>query len=204
MKKLFLLLFICLTCAIAKANAQISFFLLSVGTSPAGTGTGATVDSLTSGTVTNAATMDINFSAFVANYQIIFIQFTAAPITNNTNLECLVSANGSTFDNGAANYDYMFGTFSVGSNSTSSTFIELVGAEVNTATTRVTGWLQLNDPNSASFMPQIMYNCSAVGTQGYGVVGGGRRLTAQVTKAVRLLYSSGNITGYYKVFGMKN
>lgn len=203
MKKLFLLLVICLTCAAVRANGQVAFFLLSVGTSPAAGS--PTIDSLTSGSVTNAATMDLNFSAFTSAYSVIFIEFTAAPITGATNLELLVSSDGSTYNNSAGNYDWYFGNpAAVGGNSTSSPFIQIVGGEVNTAGTRVTGWIQLNDPNSASFLPQLLYTAAGVGTQGYGISGAGRRLTAQVTKAVRLLFSSGNITGTYKVFGMKN
>jgi hypothetical protein len=201
MKKLlvFLAVIICLN---AKASSQSYFFLL--GVSGGSVTHGATIDSLTEGSVSNAATMDINFSSFTSAYQVIFIEFTAAPASNAVNLECLVSANGSTFDNSSAQYDWWFGTFNTGSNSASSAFIEMVGSEVNTAGTRVTGSFQINDPASTAFHPQILFNCAAVGSQEYSVTGGGRRINAQATQAVRLLFSSGNITGYYKVFGMKN
>jgi len=166
---------------------------------------------LASGSASSAATLDIDMSAYYNLYTIIeVILYGLVPVTTNTDLQMLVSADGSTFDNASGNYKVNFiynldGGTSGGGGSTSATSMLLTSAVGNTVLNNNNYRINIINPGSASFFPTISYSFSYVNNGGGYLTGtgGGWRVAAQITKAVRFKMSSGNITTSYIVRGIK-
>jgi hypothetical protein len=169
-------------------------------------GTLATV--LASGTIASAAVNSISLTSFF-NYGVIVIKFfNIVTITNNVNILCRVSIDGTTYDSGANNYAWVAGYFNSANatgavSSTGDTSIELVTGAGNTAGYQMCIELTIYNPSSTTFFPTL--KTETVGTTsgpGYTRISGvGQRLTAQVTKGIQLLTSSGNISCSYRVIG---
>jgi hypothetical protein len=160
---------------------------------------------LTSGSASGASTMDINLSSYYSSYKTIVVEFSdIQPATDNTNLEVRVSTDGTTFDAGGTNYNYNFfyaGTSTVGAGAA---FIEVAGGISNASTADLSGSFTITNQNQSTTYPQIVGNLIGVAsgaTQGYPISFSGRRLNGQLTKGFRFLFSSGNITGTYRVYG---
>lgn len=182
----------------AKASSQSIFMLTGIGA----TSTSNIIDSLMSGSVTSGATMDINFSAFAANYRVIIVRFSAAPSASSAILLTQVSTNGTTWDNTASGYGWWdnFGGFT---NNTADTCIEMLSAVASAAGTRLTGQFEIDDINSTTFHPQIYGFVAGLGASDFNVMFSGRRKNAQVTKGLRIRFQgSTTITGAYIVYGM--
>ena len=159
-----------------------------------------------SGTVTNASTLDINLSNVYNQYSIIKIYFyNMRPVTTSTDLWVLVSADGTTYDNGASNYAYILGyhnTTSAGTvNSTGDTKGVIITGISNNSVASIVGELTIFSPSVATINPNIQL--SVYYTQAAQINGGITRLNNQVTKGIRFLMSSGNITGSYSVVGFR-
>lgn len=205
MKKLFFLLTFAVSLA-ANAPGQsrgASFFMFS---GPSGfVASLSGMDSLSGGSVTNAATMDIPVQ--FTGYTIIIVQYTVVPLTDNVTLELEVSADGTTYDNSSANYTYAYSYNSVaGLPATSGAVAQIIPALGNTAGYHNDGFLQMTNTASTSQFPLIFGTLGVMATGGgggYGVYHCITRTNAQQTKKIRLLFSSGNITGTYTVRGMR-
>lgn len=181
-------------------------------TGPAGatgpTGPNAGCVFLTSGSVTNAATMDINLSAYYNLYNMIEIEIDSiVPITNSVNLLMRVSVDGATYDSGASNYAWTSGyTNTVPSagnvgGSAGDTSMEILNLVVTTAGKSVSGTIIITNPSQSALHPPYQWDIVNTGSGLARIYGAGCRLTAQITKAVRLLMSSGNITGRWRAYG---
>lgn len=165
---------------------------------------------LTSGTTTNAATCDIVLTSYYNLYNVIDIIFYGLQvITNNVTLIMRVSANGTTYDAAAASYSWATGYVNtvpgVGAvgGSASDTSVTLANVIANTASFQVTGKITLYSPNSSALHPNATWEL-VVPPNGGGLArtyGGGFRLANQVTQAIRLLTSSGNITCNWRAYG---
>lgn len=166
---------------------------------------------LSTGTVSAGATIDINFATFFSSYAGFEIKFYGlTPVTTNTNLLLRVSVDGTTFDSGASNYTWSLafsssttGTTVAGQASTGDTSMQIISNLGNYTSANTVGTIKLFNTASSSFFPAISWDViSAVNGAGMGAVnGGGNRTAAQVTKGVRLLASSGNITGTWRLYG---
>jgi hypothetical protein len=198
MKKLLFLL-ILVASVTAKANSQSFLFLVAAsGTTPPAPGT-SIIDSLAKITVSGVSTLDINMSGYVGNYTKIFIRIDVTT-NNGSAIQVQLSANGTAFDNGAGAYQW-WDNYGGAVNSPSDTCISLLGALGTGA--RLTGEIQIEDPNNASKNPQITTFVAGKGTQMYNAMSSGIRLTNQVTKGVRIRFlGSSTITGSAWVYGM--
>lgn len=157
---------------------------------------------LASGSVTNAATLDINMSAYYALYDVIEITlYDMVPLTGNTDLYLRVSADGTTYDNGAANYQHSYNFGSGGTGNTTDIAIKLGGAYGTGSSSN--GTIKLFSPGRSAYNPKVVFHINETDNSANNVPinGAGARLAGQVTKAVRFLFSSGNITASYKVRG---
>lgn len=161
---------------------------------------------LLSGSVTNATTMTINLTAYTS-YKVLKIYFYGiVPLTASANLQMLVSANGSTYDNSSGNYLY-FQTYNnsattanAGASYTASaSSIALIGAAPTTAGVQSTGQLTIMNPGGSSFNPAYDINFNL--TSGAYLHVTAFRLASQQTQGIQLLFSTGNITGSYVVVG---
>lgn len=162
----------------------------------------------------SGATVDIDLSAFYNVYSAIkIILYNVQPATNGSFLNMRVSADGINYDAGAGNYAWCFNYCNAALNiinngNTADTVISLIGngsGMSNTAAQRGQIEILITNLNDATQNPIITFNSAYsnnANTLSF-VSGSGQRLAAQITKAVRFLFSAGNITSLnYKVFGI--
>lgn len=119
------------------------------------------------------------------------------------------SADGTTFDAGASNYTWGAGFASSGATqgdvggSTGDTSIELGNVLASTSTVQTTCDIEIYNPGGSALNPVFRYD-TVTAPNGGGIAriyGAGIRLAQQSTKAIRILMSSGNITGSWSVYG---
>jgi hypothetical protein len=175
---------------------------------------------LTSGSVTNQATLDIVLTGYTSFRAIKFVLTSFLPVTDDVELWMRFSTDGgSNYDAGATDYAYAVrGLFNNGTSgdvaSAGTTRIVLAGFTSATfAVSNVAGEggvdadITLHDQTAVRF-GRVLYKSgfvAAVSTNSTAVLndGCGSRLTAQDTDAVRFLFESGNIaSGNYAVYGM--
>ena len=168
---------------------------------------------LTSGTVTNGANLSINLSNWYTNYdEIEIIVMNIRPATDAVDLQMRVSSDGTNYDAGSGNYKWAFayaGDVAGGAASASSSDVIIkLGSAFGNATARSGNVkLTITNPGSSTFNPIFMGDVMRINSDGSIVRAqfGGTRTTAQVTRGIRFLFSSGNIsTASYKVIGIRN
>jgi hypothetical protein len=176
---------------------------------------------LTSGTVSSAATLDLVLTSYTAYRGLVFALSGFKPATDNVALHMRFSTNGgSTYDASAGNYGFGAGgvfagtTDGFGSNSDDhiSIFDSASGATWvgvgNGAAEGVNATVTLLNQTSTAFDPRVTFQSVAVTADTspfyISVSGGGVRIAAQDTDAVRFLFSGGgNIAaGNYAVYGL--
>lgn len=163
------------------------------------------VDTIMSGSVANAAFMPINIASFTANYRVIKVFFyDIIPVTSGTSLLAQVSADGTTYDGGAANYTWFWSSPTTptanSTSATSATIVGTTGGMLNSTGMSTSGKLEFMNPNSTGKQPQA---------KGWVNVGNNSdlkfaftRLNPQAFKGLRFFASSGNISGKYLVTGI--
>jgi hypothetical protein len=168
---------------------------------------------LTSGTISNQATLDIVLTSYTA-YRGIVIHLQVVPVTDNAVLYCRFSTDGGfTYYSGASDYDHRStgvatAAFTVIRAGDSKIEMAIAAAGIGNASEE--GWkgvLWLLDQANTALRPTIHYQAtyqdSATPARGLMIAGSGTRLAAQDTDAIRFLFSSGNLsTGRYDVYGM--
>lgn len=170
----------------------------------------AGLQKLNSGSVSAAATLDIVLTSYVSQfskYKLVIENF--LPATDNVSLLLRFSTNGgSTFNAGASDYGsmrYIRASSDVdGSIGEATTAIIPANGIGNAATEGVSGYFDFFNFTSAtrysSAVGQFM-SVTAAGVVQYSTAGGSLAV-AQDTDAVRLLFSSGNITsGTWVLYG---
>jgi len=171
---------------------------------------------LTSGTLTNAATLDIVLTSYTAYRGITFMLSTWIPVTDDMDLWMRLSTDGgSTYDSGATNYRYCSWVHNEGGqgeqSSAGDTKIRIAGntsATGSISNTAAEGGVStvvtLFDQTNTGVWPRVMANSGwfmALGNASQSIVTA-QRVTAQDTDAVRFLFESGNISsGKYAVYG---
>lgn len=201
MKKTIFITALLICVAAATRPQSLSVFMTNFTASGAPITSGGW-DSLTSGSVTNAATIDINLSTWYAQYSNIVIMISVKPVTDNVDLHMLVSADGSTYNTGGSDYTWNF-NYGSGSTGNTSAFMNLMGNCGSASGKHNDGWLVMQNLSSATQFPMVRYNIAETDAAG-GIApinGAAYRGNNQITKAIRLIYSTGNITGTYKVLG---
>lgn len=192
----------------AQASPQSFFMLVGVGAAPAQS---SGIDSLTTITISNQATADVDLSSWYTTYSIIIIQiYNLQPATNNTDLWMLTSTDGSTYANSANNYQWTFvysvaGATNGGGGSAGDTKIVLGQALGNTSTYSASFGIEIFNPASSAFNPTYVSNVSYTNNSGAVVTANGAsaRQAAQINRANRFMMSSGNISCKIKVLGIK-
>lgn len=169
---------------------------------------------LAKGSVSAVASLDLDLSSYYTTYDTIIIHvFGCRPVTDAVTLYCRLSADGSTYANGAS--DYAWG-FSVTSTSASTGSFDAADNQIrmsqnvlcgNAAEEHANIIINIKNPNNSALRPLIGWQTDYLDTGGLptNVVGTGARLAAQVLRGVQILYSSGNVAAaQYKVIGYKN
>lgn len=160
---------------------------------------------LTSGSVSNAATMNINYAAYYNLYRKIHIEFyNLLPATTNTNIEIRLAPDGTTFNTGA-NYMYNY-VFNITATLAASgaNFIQIANGISNVSTTMVSGFMDIYNSNQSTSYGTIQGTLQGVvsgAAQGYPIVFTGALQVAELTKGVQFLMSAGNITGNWAIYG---
>lgn len=201
MKKILLLLLLTFLGGITRPQNMSVFMINKVsGSAPAAL---SGMDSLTSGSVSAAATMDISFTSYYNTYNYFILFVSVAPGTDNTNLQMLVSADGTTYANSSGNYNWNLSYGSGTAAGQPDAIIQLIGNCGNTAGYHNDGWIMFQNPDIATQRPLFEYHLSETDVNGTNapINGVATRTTNTVFKALRLLYSTGTITGSYKLLG---
>jgi hypothetical protein len=165
---------------------------------------------LANGVVSSAATLDIPLTSYTAfrGFHLVLANF--IPATDATDLWIRFSTNGgSSYDAGASDYRWAYFNFV---NPTASGAVgETAGAKIGMFTIVGSGTaegvsadIKLYDPFNTAVRTRVGFTCwGHDNTDGArGSVGSGFRLTAQDTDAIRIMFSSGNITsGKWAIYG---
>lgn len=166
---------------------------------------------LTSGTITNQATLDLVLTSYTGYYGYKIV-LDAVPATDATNPYFRFSSDGgSTFDATGYSYASFFATDSGTSGvdaSGSANQILLTNGVGNQAAEGIHIEATLLSPSDATQNSRIMWlgsvRSSAATPATLSLYGSGAREAGQDTDAVRFLFSSGNITsGHYALYGLK-
>lgn len=173
-------------------------------------------EKLKTGSASGAATMDISLTDVYNVYTHFWIHiYGLVPATNGSYPNLRVSADGTTFDSAAGNYQWVgffnvAGNNGVGLGSTSDTMITMVGTSTGmTNTSNRFGKIDIygSNLNSSSAEPMFTFKSDYKNNAGTPaactVSGNGHRNTGQLTKALRVLMNSGNITGSWILYGCK-
>lgn len=161
---------------------------------------------LATGSAAAVATLTVDLSPYYAIYSTLDVElYNIQSATDNVNFMMLVSVDGTTFDNASGNYQWQ--SFSANASPTSgavgtnsATAIQLIGGIVGvgalaSASAMVT--VRGNNLSSATLLPVFRFESAFVTTGAFlssSNFGTGTRTTAQITKALRFSFSSGNIT----------
>jgi hypothetical protein len=164
---------------------------------------------LATGSAAVAATMDIVLSSYTAFRGLVIKVYGCLPSTDGANLELQFSTDGgATYI--AAGYDSAKTENTEGTaadvGSGSAAFI-LIGSSIGSAANEgFNGSFEILNQTSAAFWPRITYNGyflnSTATPAGVHTVGGGANETAQDMNGIRFLFSAGNITASYAVYGL--
>jgi hypothetical protein len=166
---------------------------------------------LNSGSVTNAATLDIVMTAYTAYRNKVLVLASFIPVTNTVNLLLRVSTDGGgSYDAGVGAYGYGYRTIdsaaTVTDTGAAATAIILSPALVgNGANGGISAAITLYDTINTAVWTRTTHQATYVDTGGTliaTVAGGGARGAAQDTDAIRILFSSGNISsGNWTLYG---
>ena len=170
---------------------------------------------LTSGTMSNQATLDIPLTSYTA-YRGIIIKLVALPATDAVELYCRFSTDGgSTYIATGYNYSAIYVNEAIAANGTGNGSANQIQLSINAANTHIgnaatEGWMgsiEMLSQTSAGFWSRVnfqgYYITDAATPTGVAFIGGGAQETAQDTDAIRFLFSAGNIaSGSYTVYGM--
>ena len=179
---------------------------------PAGLNSVLGLVKLNSGTVSNAATLDIAMTSYTAYKNKLFVFQSFIPASNNVQLYFRTSTDGgSTFAAASSNYKYSSvrvieaGTVT-GAGSVGDTEIELTSASmINNAGYGASGSITLYDTTNAAMRPRIMWDMTYHhSSEGWTRISGmGSRENAEDTDAFRILFSGDNIaSGTWTLYGM--
>lgn len=172
---------------------------------------------LTSGTISNQATLDLVLTTYTAYRGLIIELLAVVPATDNSDLWMRFSTNGGgAYDAGATDYNYSNSlTESVGpsvgaqgSNGAAQIIMNRDDSGVgNQAAEGISMTVKLMNQTSAAQWSRVTYDGTYIDNQAtqrvWRVAGSGARRTAQDTDAVRFQFDSGNLaTGTYAVYGL--
>ena len=165
---------------------------------------GETVGSVkaSSGTISNAATLEIALPAGYSGFEVELVDL--IPATDNVDLYCRVSTDGSSYDAAAGNYKWAYSraydtgaatgtTDTIGSNSSSA--ITMANGVGNGSSEGASLTVKIVGHDNSAVQPRIRFDGTVhfSSNEQIRVSGSGRRVNAQDTTNLRFLFSSGNI-----------
>lgn len=171
---------------------------------------GGTWTRLATATASASAVIDFTLSSAYAAYRLVFSH--VVPVTDNVSLWVRTSTDGgSTFSAGASDYRYSTAIEAEGGGLTSTSSTGAAQLVVNNSlgnasNEQSSGEIVLFNPAAAKY-GMLTWTMVGVDTAGLSrfATGGGLRLTAADIDAVRVMYSSGNISsGQFDLFGLAN
>lgn len=176
---------------------------------PAGGGSSAD-DILASGTVTNQASLDVTLSAYTAYDHFVLELYEIISFSSNAKLGLQVDDGGG-FNSGASDYNWNY-WWQVGGGGSSTwdgddTKIEISGGQTELqkgGTSRI----DIHNPHASglkpffSFYSNTLYDVGGGSLFNYTANGGGLRLAAQATAAVRIAFNAGNISCKWRLMGL--
>lgn len=165
---------------------------------------------LMAGSVANAATLDIVMTQYAGYRNKLLVLTSFRPATGGSSFNARCSADGgSTFDSGAGNYQYARKIHSSSPSSSDGGGTDtVIGLAVNvsgTAAESTNAKLWMFDTNTAAQNPKFGVESESRDSTPNTVVlrGSVTRVNAQVTNAMRILFSSGNISiGEWTLYGL--
>lgn len=169
--------------------------------------TGSTINTyvtLSSGTATSVATLDINISDWYSDYkQLKFVLSGVRPVTSGAYLNIRLSSDGTTYVSSASTYGWASyfnraGNNGVGLGSDAATEITTTGVGTgvsNTSTKILNGEVILFDTGVSTYHPTLAFTTNYFNNanQLCWVSGSGSRLNAQVVRGIRFYFNTGNI-----------
>ncbi len=174
---------------------------------------GIGMEIINSGTVSNAATLDItDLLAIYRSYLFVFDNL--LPVTDAAEMRIRTDTNnGASFDAGAADYAWSLqandsANNHAGNNDISDSEIAIYGAASNAAGEAASGQVWIHNPMDSGVRTIIISNAAFINDAGTILannLAAGMRLVAQANNAIRFLFSSGNIsTMNWTLYGMKS
>ncbi len=162
-------------------------------------------------TASGAASLDLT-GVFDDTYDEYEIRFSVTPVTDNRQLRVRLSSNGgSSFDSGASDYKWTFkrmrsGTagFDIDATDNADSFIPIANNVGNASGELATGVLTfptLRNTSAFKLMRADITNVSDVAEVAQHIVSGMRASTSAFD-AIQLLWDSGNISGWARVYGV--
>jgi len=124
------------------------------------------------------------------------------PATNNQTFFVRTSADGSTFDSGASDYDFrglVVGAASTVFGSGGSSVLQITGAGTsgpgNVALNELSGEVELITPSVSQGFPSVLFETYYLnGGSVFYCDGGGRRQTTSIARGIRFVFGSGDIS----------
>jgi hypothetical protein len=167
---------------------------------------------LKSGNASGVGTLDIDLSPFYNVYDTFeILLYNLYPATDNSDIWIRVSTDASSYDSAASNYSwaesYVYDTGGAGGGgSTGDTKGVLQAGVGNGAANAGTASIRMSGLASATYKPMLLCLSAFAKYAGFGgnMVNNQvsvKRLNAQITKAIRIMASSGNINADYIVYG---
>lgn len=162
-------------------------------------------------TVSGVATVDFTTGIDGTYETFVVIYSNVVPQTDNTDLYLRTSSNGGSSFDAAGNYRTMFsywtsgsagGTFS-GGNSDTSTFFQM-GANLGNATgEQISGHFEFVRGGTNRFGMHGQHTQESKDARGATGLNGGTRADSVAVNAIRMMISSGNISGTFSLYGVK-
>jgi hypothetical protein len=165
------------------------------------------------GTLTASSSSSLDLTSLISStyddYLVILDDI--RPGTSAVNLEIRTSTNnGTSFDNGASNYQYAYSLLDTSGSapsitaSSGATFIQAAGSIANGAASALSGKINLYSVNGTSNNKRMTFEFTYSQTSTFTyVAGNAQRISTSAINAIRLLMSSGNITsGTAKMYGI--
>jgi hypothetical protein len=164
-------------------------------------------------TATSVASININLSTYTSTYSSFTIEIEQIlPATDNVDLWCRLSSDGTTFASGASNYqwNYLYSNSNNGSGAggvgNTDTKILMGNVIDNGSTNHDRAEISIFNAASTTFQPTIRFWFQYKDNTSFSAStsGSGTRLNAQAVNGIQFLFSSGNIASIkYKVTASK-
>ena len=153
----------------------------------------------------------VEFTSISSTYKrLMLVWENVTPATDNVTLRLRISTdNGSTWDNGASDYAYacisVEGSSSKDGGDASANHIVLSKNAIGNASNEQScGYCEIYNPSNSkyTYLTALSVSFSNLGAGSFSSLGGGR-LASSVVDAIQISMSSGNLSGEFRLYGVK-